>query len=387
MIRTESGQTQPVAGSGSDNQQLPEELRNNPLFKRFFEDMPGRPQSPRGESRTPHSKGMGSGVIIDPSGLILTNNHVVEGAGKVMVRLHDGREIEATEWKTDPKTDIAIVRIAGAGTLPAAALGDSGVLEVGDWVIAVGAPFGLRETVTAGIISAKSRGIGITAREECLQTDAAISPGNSGGPLVNLNGEVIGINTAISSRSGGYDGIGFAVPINLARWVSDQLALTGSVQRAFLGVGIQAVTSDLSKQFGLSTVEGAVVTDVRADSPAAKSGLKSGDVIVSFDGKRIGEPRDLQGIVERAVIGQDHKVVVYRDGKRVELTVRVDAMPKNLTVSTGGSKGKGNAMSSEFSRLGLEVDTLTADVSKQLGMTDVKGVVVTRVLSDRPSQA
>mgnify|MGYP002637574118 FL=1 len=159
------------------------------------------------------------------------------------------------------------------------------------------------------------------------------------------------------------------------------------MQRAFLGVGIQAVTSDLSKQFGLSTVEGAVVTDVRSDSPAAKSGLKSGDVIVSFDGKMIGEPPDLQGIVERAVIGQDHKVVVYRDGKRVELTVRVDAMPKNLTVSTGGSKGKGNAMSSEFSRLGLEVDTLTADVSKQLGMTDVKGVVVTRVLSDRPSQA
>jgi serine protease Do len=384
MIRTESKRAQPVSESGVGDQQIPEELRNNPIFKRFFENVPQRPNSPRGESGAPRSSGMGSGVIIDESGMIMTNNHVVDGAGKVVVRLHDGREFEATEWKTDPKTDIAIVRIEGAGTLQAAELGNSDALEVGDWVIAVGAPFGLKETVTAGIISAKSRGIGITDREEFLQTDAAINPGNSGGPLVNLNGEVIGINTAISSRSGGYDGIGFAVPISLARWVTDQLASTGNVQRAFLGVGIQAVTSDLSKQFGLSSVEGAVVTDIRPDSPAVKSGLKAGDVIVSFGGQRIGEPRDLQNVVERSAIGQDHTIVVYRDGKRLELNVRVNAMPEHLTVSSGG--GKGDAMNSEFSSLGLDVDTLTADVSKQLGMGDIKGVVVTRVLPDSPAE-
>ena len=247
-------------------------------------------------------------------------------------------------------------------------------MDVGDWVIAVGAPFGLKETVTAGIISAKSRGIGITAREEFLQTDAAINPGNSGGPLVNLSGEVVGINTAISSTSGGYQGIGFAVPINMARWVSDQLVSTGAVKRAFLGVGIQQVTSDLSQQFGLGTVAGAAVTDIRSGSPAAQAGVKAGDVIVEFNGLTIDSPRTLQGAVERAVVGQDHKLAVIRNGKRVELTVRVSELPVNLTISDSGGPA-----TSELNDVGLEVAELTDDVASKLEMSGVNGVVITSV--------
>ena len=192
--------------------------------------------------------GIGSGVIIDESGIMLTNNHVVAGDGEITVRTHDGREFVASNVWTDPKTDLAVVKIEDASDLVAATLGDSEQVEIGDWVMALGQPFGLESTVTAGIISAKHRGIGITARENFLQTDAAINPGNSGGPLVNLRGEVVGINTAIHSRSGGNDGIGFAIPSNLARWVSDQLVSTGTVKRAYLGVGIQPVTQDLAKQ-------------------------------------------------------------------------------------------------------------------------------------------
>lgn len=371
-IRTMPGNMEQVSGPNShqfDNG-LPDELKDHPFFKKFFEGAPdGRMPGPRR-----HGGGQGSGVIIDSTGIILTNNHVVKGGGKVFVILQDGREFEATEVKTDPSTDIAVVRIDAEQSLVAATIGDSDKMDVGDWVLAVGAPFGLKETVTAGIISAKSRGIGITEREEFLQTDAAINPGNSGGPLVNLNGEVVGINTAISSTSGGYQGIGFAVPINMAQWVSRQLVDTGSVKRAFLGVGIQQVTSDLSHQLGLGTVTGAAVTDVRADTPAAKAGVKAGDVIVEFDGRKIDLPRTLQAVVERAVFGKDHQLVVIRKGKRVELTVRVSELPKNLTVSDGG-----RTATSELTGIGLEVTDLTDEVASKLDMSGVRGVVITSV--------
>lgn len=373
-IRTMPGDVERVSGPDArpfDNE-LPEELRDHPFFKRFFDGLPEGRQRLPGAPR--QRGGQGSGVIIDSSGVILTNNHVVKGGGKVLVILQDGREFEATEVKTDPSTDIAVVHIDTGDSLAAATIGNSDQLDVGDWVIAVGAPFGLKETVTAGIISAKSRGIGITTREDFLQTDAAINPGNSGGPLLNLNGEVVGINTAISSTSGGYQGIGFAVPINMAQWVSHQLVNTGTVKRAFLGVGIQRVNSELSQQFGLGTVAGAAVTNVRADSPAATAGVKTGDVIVEFDGRVIDSPRTLQGAVERAVIDQDHKLVVMREGKQVELTVRVSELPNNLTVADGGS-----AATSELKGAGLEVTALTDDVASKLGLTGVKGVVITGV--------
>ena len=327
-IRTTSVPAQQAAADGESlaPEGLPEEFQ--PFFRRFFGG--DLEQFPRRMPRLPQAQGMGSGVIIDSSGLILTNSHVVGRGSRVLVRLNDGREFEASDVKTDPRTDVAIVRIEGAGDLPVASLGDSDTLEIGDWVLAVGAPFGLQETVTAGIISAKSRGLGIAESEEFLQTDAAINPGNSGGPLVNLHGEVVGINTAISTRGGGNDGVGFAIPVNLAQWVSGQLAESGSVQRAFLGVGIQKVTSDLSRQFGLPAVQGAVVTEVRAETAAAKAGLQPGDVIVEFDGRAVHNPRDLQNQVERAALDKDHKVTVVRDGHRVTMDVALQSPPKNL---------------------------------------------------------
>ncbi|MFV0443940.1 MAG: Do family serine endopeptidase [Planctomycetaceae bacterium] len=362
-------------GMSQGNQQMPEELA--PLLKRFFgEDLP-QMQSPQ-----PHrfrQEGMGSGVIIDKSGIILTNNHVAGGGGKVVVRLHDGREFVAKEVKTDPKSDLAIVRIEGAGELPVAQLGDSDVLQIGDWVLAVGSPFGLDETVTAGIISAKSRGMGITEREDFLQTDAAINPGNSGGPLVNLDGQVVGINTAISTRGGGSDGIGFAVPINLANWVSHQLVDKGAVERAFLGVGIQKVDNDLSRQLGLTTLQGALVTEVRPETAAAQAGLMVGDVIVSFDGHDIREPRSLQNVVERASLQNSHKLVVIRNGERKELQVLLTSLPTTVTASEKSTIAA--PAKSEFEQLGLEVSNLTSDVAEQLGMQDAQGVVITSVAS------
>ena len=232
------------------------DMFKNPEFRRHFKEFPSHP--------TPEMPGRGtaagSGVIVDPAGIILTNNHVVAGGGQVMVRLQDGREFKAVDIKTDPKTDLAILRIEGVGKLPAARLGDSGKVEVGDWVLALGQPFGLEGTVTAGIVSAKGRGIGITDREDFIQTDAAINPGNSGGPLANLDGEVIGINTAISSSSGGNQGIGFAIPSNLAKWVGGQLETAGKVHRAYLGVAIQPVTQSLAQQFKGKVGEGVLVT-------------------------------------------------------------------------------------------------------------------------------
>ncbi len=355
---------------------FPEEFE--PLLKRFFgEDLP------EFDLRTPRpfrQEGMGSGVIIDPNGIILTNNHVVGGGErgkvKVIVRLHDGREFTAVDVKSDPKTDLAIVRIEGAGPLAAAPLGDSDAIQIGDWVLAIGNPFGLSHSVTAGIISAKSRGMGIAEREDFLQTDAAINPGNSGGPLVNLRGEVIGINTAISTRGGGSDGVGFAVPINLARWVGTQLVEKGSVQRAFLGISIQQVNSDLSKQFGLSAVQGAVVTEVRPDSAAAQAGVQVGDVVVEFDGHPIHNPRDLQNVVERSSLDTPHKLTIMRNGKHLTLEVRLQPMPQNLTASRSSAEP---AQPSEFDDLGLEVANLTPEVAERLGMTGATGVVITNV--------
>jgi serine protease Do len=371
-IRTEIHQEQ-VMNRG--NGQLPDALRNDPFFRRFFEDMPELPQpGPRGGIR----QGMGSGVIIDPSGIILTNNHVVRDGDKVVVRLHDGREFEAKDVSADPKTDLAIVRIEGAGELPYAALGNSEAMNIGDWVIAVGAPFRLQESVTAGIISGKSRVIGINDREEYLQTDAAINPGNSGGPLVNLAGEVIGINTAISSTSGGYQGIGFAIPVNLAKWVVKQLEDYGEVKRAYLGVIIQPVDASLARQLGMEKVQGAFVRTLQDDGPAADAGLKVGDVVLEFAGEKVKQPSDLQRAVERSPIGSEQKLKIVRDGKPLTLTVKVAELPKNLSASAL----EGKSESVELRNLGLSVDDLTKETASQLGLKFTEGALVTKVQSD-----
>lgn len=367
-------------------QPKPDDLGQNPFNERFrqqhpelapfFRHAPDSPGAPHGQV------GLGSGVIIDSAGVILTNNHVVASGGRIRVRLHDGREFTATDVKTDPKTDMAIVRIEAGEPLPAARLGDSDEMQVGDWVLALGQPFGLEGTVTSGIISAKGRGIGITARENFLQTDAAINPGNSGGPLVNLDGEVIGINTAISSRTGSNSGVGFAVPINLARWVSDQLAASGSVRRAYLGVAIQPVTHELANQFGVKVREGVLVTDVFPNTPAAEAGLAAGDVIVEFAGHAVSEPRELQGLVEQAEIGSRQPLLVQRGGKRVTLQMTVKEQPGEfgmVAMATEEEQEQPETSSTRFEQFGLEVSPLTADIARKLKVDEGSGVVVTAV--------
>ncbi len=373
---------QPRGAQPFGGRQLPKEFGElDPFLKKFFEGTPGiegfdgfeqMPRMPQQSS--------GSGVIIDPAGIILTNNHVVAGGGKITVKLHDGREFVATEVKTDPNTDVAVIRIKANGSLPFAELGDSDKMQIGDWVLALGQPFGLQDTVTAGIVSAKDRGIGMMRHEEFIQTDAAVNPGNSGGPLVNLQGQVIGINTAISSHSGGFEGIGFAVPVNVAKWVSDQLVKDGKVQRAYLGVGIQPVDQDLADQLGVSTPGGALITDVQPDSPAATAGLKSQDVITSFNGTPIASHRQLSAVVGRTPVGKSVPVVVSRDGKETKLTVTVREAPANYGVRADeAAEGEQPAEGKQFDKLGLEVAPLTLDVAKQLGLKDAAGVVITGV--------
>lgn len=251
-------------------------------------------------------------------------------------------------------------------------------------MIAVGSPFGLKESVTAGIISAKARGLGIAQREDFLQTDAAINPGNSGGPLVNLNGEIIGINTAISSTSGGYQGIGFAVPINLAKWVSNQLVTNGAVHRAFLGVQVQEVNGPLSKKLGLATIQGVLVTDVRPDSSGAKAGLNSGDVILEFDGQAVNTPRDLQRTVERADMAKQHTIIVMRDGQRATLTSDVAELPSNKSQASEPVATK-QAEPSAFPELGLKLAPLTHEMANQLNLKSTEGVVITEVTRNSPA--
>lgn len=355
----------------------------NPFKGTPFEDMFrghqfGKPPMNRPDGQTPSPRGgIGSGVIINASGIILTNNHVVAGGGEVMVRTQDGREFIASNVWTDPKTDLAVVKIDDANGLVAASLGDSDAVSIGDWVMALGQPFGLESTVTAGIISAKHRGIGITARENFLQTDAAINPGNSGGPLVNLRGEVIGINTAIHSRSGGNDGIGFAVPSNLARWVGDQLVDNGVVKRAYLGVGIQPVTQDLANQLSVKPRGGVIVTDVYPDTPAEKAGVQSGDVIVHFGEHPVATPQALQLAVERSPIGKDLTIKIVRDGKAIDVTYRAEEVAANFA-----AKSQGQAETPSTKRmedLGVEIAPLSGDVAKQLGFDATQGVVITSV--------
>jgi serine protease Do len=355
----------------------------------FFGDNGNGMPGPRFHFDSPRSaprhSGTGSGVIIDPSGIILTNNHVVEGAGEVTVRLHDGREFEATDIKTDPQTDLAVVRIKGAGTLPAARMGDSNALEIGDWVIAVGNPFGLDSTVSAGIISGKGRELGAGQRTRFLQTDAAINPGNSGGPLVNLDGEVIGINTAIASNSGGYQGIGFAIPINLAKWVTNQLVSTGSVRRAYLGVRIEQVNHELAEKFGVKRGDGVLVAEILPDSPAAAAGFKEGDVITEFAGVKVHGPRDLQEVVEQTKFDTKQTVHLMRDGKPMTLEVVVKAMPDNTDKQARSRSRGGDSDSNEgyFEKdLGLHVTDMSADLAEKLGFENFKGVLVSEVTPD-----
>jgi serine protease Do len=321
-------------------------------------------------------------VIVDAAGIVLTNNHVVEGADEVTVELPDGREFKATDIKTDPESDLAVVRLADAKDLPVAKLGDSDKLSIGDWVIAIGNPFELETTVSAGIISGKGRELSGIRRAQFLQTDAAINPGNSGGPLVNLAGEVIGINTAIASRSGGNQGVGFAIPVNLAKWVSKQLIDKGSVERAFIGVQMGPLDAKIAAKLGVANRKGVLVNDVVAGSPAAAAGVQELDVITGFDDTPIEGTRALQELVERSTIGQPHKLTVLRDGKPLTLTIAVKPLPKDLAQQGAEKQLKAESPEETYhsEEFGLEVrDKASLPEDTYEG---VEGVVVDRVDPD-----
>jgi serine protease Do len=385
--------TKPQVARRGDHRQMEIPKGENPFkgtpFEDFFGDDGGdffrHFGGQGGRSFVPQKQGMGSGVIVDKSGIVLTNNHVVEGADEVTVRLSDGREFKATDIKTDPTTDLAVLRIQGAGSLPFARLGDSEQLQIGDWVIAVGNPFGLDSTVSAGIISSKGRELRSSRRSSYLQTDAAINPGNSGGPLVNLEGEVVGINTAIASNNGGYQGIGFAIPSNQAKWVMQQLIKSGVVQRAWLGVGIKEVDADLAEQFGVKRHDGVLVAEVRPNTPAAAAGFEPNDIITQYAGKRVHTPQDLVELVERTPIDSKSDVRVLRNGKPVDLKVVVKPLPKELSETASAEPHQGapeNPSHYKSEELGLDVTDLTESNAEKLGFSGYKGVVITEVAPD-----
>ncbi|MDC0295419.1 Do family serine endopeptidase [bacterium] len=328
-------------------------------------------------------RGIGSGVIIQQSGVVMTNDHVVKNADEVLVRCHDGREFNVKEIRTDPKTDIAILILDNAGNLPAATFGNSDETGIGEWVLALGQPFGLERSVTAGIISAKHRGIGITDRESFIQTDAAINPGNSGGPLVNLRGEIIGINTAIHSRSGGNNGIGFAVPANLASWVANQLLDTGSVQRAYLGVGIQPISSELAMHLSVNPNTGVVITEVLPNTPASEAGLKTGDVITKIGDTKIRTPQELQLAVERSSFNEKHIIKIIRDGSSMDLVYNAKASPSNPLASQRINQG--DMVASKNHAMGMTLSTDPTSETKRNGELSNNGITVDSV--ERNSQA
>jgi serine protease Do len=345
---------------------------DDPFFRRFFGEEPRR-QGPRERK----AQSLGSGVIVDPNGLIITNNHVVEKSDEIKVLLADKREFKGKLVGTDPKSDLALVRI-DAKNLPTVPWGDSSKLQVGEYVLAIGNPFGLNQTVTMGIVSAIGRAnVGITDYEDFIQTDAAINPGNSGGAMVNTHGELVGINTAIFSQSGGYMGIGFAVPSNMARSVTDSLVKSGKVIRGWLGVSIQEITPALAKEFGLKEAKGALVSDVLSGSPAEKAGFKRGDVIVEFMGQPIESSTQLRNLVARTAVGAKGKVKVVRENKEKELEVTIEEQPKDIAKS--GPK-EPDAAEPSMRLSGVEVRNVTPEMAKQLDLArGAKGVVITRL--------
>ncbi len=349
---------------------------DDPFFRRFF----GEEFEQRGPPPREHQEqGLGSGVIVTSNGYIVTNNHVVEDTDELIVSLPDKRTYKAKVIGTDPKTDVAVVKIE-ASNLPVLPWGDASQLQVGEMVLAVGNPFGLDQTVTMGIISAVGRAnMGIVDYEDFIQTDAAINPGNSGGALVNLNGELIGINTAIFTRSGGYMGIGFAIPSNMAKSVMDSLIKHGKVVRGWIGVSIQEVTQDLAKEFGAADTKGALLADIMDDSPAAKAKLERGDIITTYQDKMINDPSHLRSLVAETVPGTTVKLSVWRDKAWKEITVTIGEQPKELVSTKHSESLKGN-----HALVGITVEEIKLDRSRRSQFQT--GVVVTEVAPDSPAE-
>lgn len=332
------------------------------FFKKFFGDVPQR------EFR---QRGLGSGFILSEDGYIVTNNHVVEKANDIEVVLEDGERYKARVIGKDPKTDVALLKIGPKHRLPAAVLGDSDKLEIGDWVIAVGNPFGLGHTVTAGIVSAKGRSLGLGTYDDFIQTDAAINPGNSGGPLFNLQGQVVGVNTAIVA---GGQGIGFAIPINLAKSVITQLKSTGRVVRGWLGVLVQQITPGIAEGLGLPEPRGALVSDVTPGSPADKAGIKRQDIITEFNGQKINDMQELPRLVAATPPGTEVTLKFLRNGKEQTARLKLGELPEEIAKSgTGGQQVEQD--------LGLVVQEINPQMQRRLGIQDSQGVIITSVES------
>ena len=336
------------------------------FFERFFGD-----ELPRNFKQ----QGLGSGFIIDTEGYIVTNNHVVEDADQIKVRLKNDTDFDAEIVGRDPNTDLALIRIKGAKDLPAVPLGDSDRLKVGQWVMAIGSPFGLEQTVTAGIVSAKGRVIGAGPYDDFIQTDASINPGNSGGPLVNMAGEVIGINTAIISSG---QGIGFAVPVNLAKGVIDQLKDRGEVTRGWIGVAIQEINGEMAEYYGLGDSKGVLVADVFEGDPADTAGIRPKDIILTVNGKKIETGRQLTGMIADVPVGETAEIRVMRDGKEKTFLVKVAKREDEPMASHRPKRAAED-------ELGLEVATLDEEMARQFKMDEAGGVIVVRVERDSPA--
>jgi serine protease Do len=343
-------------GTRDDGEEL---LRELPGMR----ELPGR--APRRSVR-----GLGSGFVINPDGYVVTNNHVVAGASDIRVKFADGREVPGKVVGGDAKTDLALLKVEATG-LPVIPLGDSSKLEVGEPVMAVGNPFGLEQTVTTGIVSATGRAIGAGPYDDFIQTDASINPGNSGGPLVNARGEVVGVNTAIASGGGGSVGIGFAIPTNLAKPIVAQLAETGRVTRAWLGVSIQPLTRELATSFGLPDTTGALVSSVVDNSPAARVGLKQGDVIIKYDGRPVSRSTDLPRAVAETRVGREVPIEVMRDGKRLALTVKVARLEE--------PDRRASAAEPAATKLGIAARSVPPELARSRSLPEGQGVLVERV--------
>jgi serine protease Do len=368
--------------SGVVNVQVVKKVKNIDFgFRRF--GSPFGEKNPFGDFFGPFSegnppggfeqRGVGSGFVMNREGYILTNNHVVEDADQIKVKLANGKEYEGKVVGRDPKTDLALIKINASSDLQPLTLGNSDDLKVGSWVVAIGSPFGLEQTLTAGIVSAKGRVIGSGPYDNFIQTDASINPGNSGGPLINMKGEVVGINTAIIASG---QGIGFAIPINMAKEIAPQLQEKGHVTRGWLGVSIQEVTPDLAKSFGLKDKKGALVAEVVSGSPAEKAGIEQGDVIVEFDGKEVTNSKDLPRMVASTPVGKAVSIKLSRSGKVLDRQVKVGEMEEKAEVARTPSTKKS---------LGITVQSITPEIAKSLGLKKDTGVVVTRVEPGSPA--
>ena len=333
------------------------------FFDRFFG---------QGQQREFKQRSLGSGFIIDKEGFIVTNNHVVENADKIKVILSDEKEYDAEIIGRDANTDLALIKIKPDHNLPVSKLGDSDALKVGQWVVAIGSPFGLEYTVTAGIVSAKSRDIRSGPYDDFIQTDASINPGNSGGPLINMKGEVVGINTAIIA---GGQGIGFAIPINIAKSIISQLKDRGEVTRGWLGVSIQDLSNELAEYYGIETRKGVLVTGVFPGDPADKAGLKGNDIILEINGKKMANSRELTMMIANTGVGEEIKIKVFRDGKERTLKIKIGKREEERLASLGSK----NEYEDD---IGINVSELTPDIAQRYNLTETEGVIVTNVKSE-----